>query len=422
MFELHGVSIDECAQRCLAWSTCVGFSYRSHSHICKTKGKHGLHGGYELNDHQYYHRIPSPKSTFTNSGLNLDGKDRGGGDRANVHTTLAECKSKCNEDKGCIGVSYNLAPGSKGVPCYTKGTNHISMHSQHSVHQFIHRMPNGFRIKQYGDRGGGDLFDAHVSLTECAELCFARSDCIGFSFDSHAARCVPKGHSASTHYNHGAYQFYERVEAPSWHFVAVHHHDRGGGDLAGWIYHTNPQACFAACQKDPKCFGITYDGNSCGLKGTHAHAYYAHSHQWSFAYKVPNGFSIRGAGDRSGGDIHVTFAGVDTCARMCKENDRCVGFSHNSNVQHCVLKGFHGLHPHHKPSHHQYYTIHGRGNSRALDASQAALGDSRSWTAFASHPNAVVFAVACVFAAAVATTLRHVSRRERTSAPTYGSV
>lgn len=431
MDTFHGFSVEQCAERCLAWSTCVGFTYESHSHKCIIKGKHGLHGNYQTNNHQYYHRIASPKAVFANSGLDLDGKDRGGGDRAHVGTTVAECKSKCVEDAGCIGVSYNLASGSKGLPCYTKGTNGIHMHGSQSGHQFIHRLPNGFHVKHYGDRGGGDLFATHVPLTECAELCFARADCVGFSFQSSDRRCVPKGKHANAHYNHGSYQFYERVESPPTHYVDVHRHDREGGDIGGWMHNTNPQACFAACQRNPKCFGVTYDSHRCVLKATNANGWYKPGH-WSFAYKVPNGFAIRGAGDRPGGDIRVTHGEIEACARACKNEPRCVGVSHYSKTQHCVLKGRDGLHRHYRDSSHQFYTREdGRVRTDALDASTAALGESPpriESSSFFARPRAFVVAASIVAASFVvaATTIRRARDRRRddstASTPTYGSI
>lgn len=425
----HKFSVEQCAERCLVWSTCVGFTYESHSHKCITKGKHGLEGHYQINNHQYYQRIPSPKALFANSGLDLDGKDRGGGDRGHITTTLAECKAKCAEDAGCIGISYNLAKGSKGMPCYTKGTNGLAMQDSHNGHQFIHRLPNGFHVKHYGDRGGGDLFATNVPLAECADLCFARADCIGFSFQSSDRRCVAKGNNANAHYNHGSYQFYERVESSPSHYVDVQRHDRGGGDIGGWMHGTNPQACFAACQKNPKCFGVTYDLHRCVLKSTNANGWYTPGH-WSFAYRVPNQFAIRGAGDRPGGEIRVTHGEIEACARACKEEPQCVGVSHCSKTLRCVLKRSDGLHQHYRNSLYQFYTREdGRLGSAASDASMAALGETPPSTAWALRAHArVVAAFACAFACAgVAAATRtyqraRVARREETYGSTRASI
>ena len=417
IFVLKEVSIEDCAQRCLAWSNCVGFSYRSHERRCVLKAEHGLEGSYHINNHQYYHRIASPKSLFANSGLDMDGKDRAGGTRAQIGTTLADCKAKCVEDAGCIGVSYRSTEGSKGVPCYTKGTNGVDMHNSQNGFQFIHRLPNGFRVKQYGDRGGGDLFAAIVPLTQCAELCFARADCIGFSFNSNERRCVAKGGNANTNYNHGVYQFYERVESAPTHYVLAP--DRGGGDIGGWMHNTNPQACFAECQKNPKCFGVTYNSNSCVLKGTNAQAWYT-PNQWHFAYKVPKDFAIRGAGDRPGGDLRVMYGQIEACARACKEEPQCAGVSHDSLTLRCTLKRLDGLDQHHRVSAQQFYTFE---PSTALEASATALGETLPSTATTARTNAriVVVAVACAFAVAAATTLRRarVARRAETYGSTY---
>ena len=118
--------------------------------------------------------------------------------------------------------------------------------------------------------------------------------------------------------------------------------------------------CQDDCLANPKCVGISYVAGRCHTKGT-ASSYDVIAppeRRDQFYWRHIDGFFPDGNGDRPNGIIgkphtkHV--AGIEDCARLCRENEACVGISfHSAGL--CQLKGWSGLSHDWHSNHWQFY-------------------------------------------------------------------
>ena len=126
---------------------------------------------------------------------------------------LEKCKTMCDQDKRCIGISWH-----PHRHCWQKGSRgdkHCSraLSSGHhpNGYQFYYKNIDGFHVQSAGDRVGGNISTSKVGVADCAAECKKHKDCIGFSYNSVSKVCHPKRDKGlSTDYHMNGYQYFAR--------------------------------------------------------------------------------------------------------------------------------------------------------------------------------------------------------------------
>jgi hypothetical protein len=148
--------------------------------------------------------------------------DRAFGDLSLVpNESLEKCHETCKGNKDCIGVSYNKTDKN----CYLKGTTgggsgatgHIRIQYDTSPYQFYYKTVPGYEIKGAGDRVAGDIEGMPVTketLKDCGAVCDSKSNCVGFSYNSHANICyAKKAEGLAKDYSQTTFQYYDKKTA-----------------------------------------------------------------------------------------------------------------------------------------------------------------------------------------------------------------
>ena len=133
--------------------------------------------------------------------------------------TLDQCKALCKANNDCIGISYNESE----KICYQKGTTGggsggsgklLINYNNPSPYQFYYKNVPGYEVKGAGDRVAGDIEGMPVtkeSLKDCADVCNSKTNCVGFSYNSHGNVCyAKKAEGISPTYSNNGYQFYTK--------------------------------------------------------------------------------------------------------------------------------------------------------------------------------------------------------------------
>lgn len=129
---------------------------------------------------------------------------------------LEKCKTMCDQDKRCIGISWH-----PHRHCWLKGSRgdkHCSrpLSSGHhpNGYQFFYKNLDGFHAQSAGDRVGGNISVKHkVGVADCATECKKHNHCIGFSYNStwHGGTCIPKRDKGLTSdYHMNGWQYFAR--------------------------------------------------------------------------------------------------------------------------------------------------------------------------------------------------------------------
>ena len=145
--------------------------------------------------------------------------DRARGDLlVTADQTLQQCEDLCKANDNCIGISYN----EKTKTCYQKGSTgggsggagNLKDYNTPSDYQFHYKNVPGYEVKAAGDRSQGDMEGMPVgktSLDACAEVCDSKTNCVGFSYNSHGDVCyAKKADGLVAGYTVNGYQFYDK--------------------------------------------------------------------------------------------------------------------------------------------------------------------------------------------------------------------
>ena len=156
---------------------------------------------------------PSPDFIIHKTG------DRIFGDLSSTPTEdLKSCQELCKKNQDCIGVSYNKTEKN----CFLKGTTGggsggagpLKIEYVSSPYQFYYKNVPGYEVKGAGDRIHGDIEGMPVtkeSLKDCATVCNSKTNCVGFSYNSHANVCyAKKADGLEKDYKQNDYQFYDK--------------------------------------------------------------------------------------------------------------------------------------------------------------------------------------------------------------------
>ena len=133
--------------------------------------------------------------------------------------TLQQCEDLCKANDNCIGISYN----EKTKTCYQKGSTgggegakgNLRDYNTPSDFQFHYKNVPGYEVKAAGDRVAGDIEGMPVrgttSLDACAEVCDSKTNCVGFSYNSHGDVCyAKKADGLVAGYTVNGFQFYDK--------------------------------------------------------------------------------------------------------------------------------------------------------------------------------------------------------------------
>ena len=145
--------------------------------------------------------------------------DRGAGDLIfTADQTLEQCQALCKANDDCVGISYNST--TKG--CWQKGTTGggsggagiLKDYNTPSDYQFHYKNVPGYEVKDAGDRVAGDIEGMPVTETTldgCASVCGSKTNCVGFSYNSHGNVCyAKKADGLVATYAQNGYQFYDK--------------------------------------------------------------------------------------------------------------------------------------------------------------------------------------------------------------------
>ena len=131
---------------------------------------------------------------------------------------LEKCKDLCKANDDCVGISYNST--TKG--CWQKGTTgggsgatgNLRDYNTPSDYQFHYKNVPGYEVKDAGDRVQGDIEGMPVTETTldgCANVCDSKTNCVGFSYNSHGNVCyAKKADGLNAGYTINGYQFYDK--------------------------------------------------------------------------------------------------------------------------------------------------------------------------------------------------------------------
>ena len=132
--------------------------------------------------------------------------------------TLEQCQALCKANDDCVGISYNST--TKG--CWQKGTTgggsgatgNLRDYNTPSDYQFHYKNVPGYEVKDAGDRVQGDIEGMPVTettLVGCANVCDSKTNCVGFSYNSHGNVCyAKKAEGLNANYAINGYQFYDK--------------------------------------------------------------------------------------------------------------------------------------------------------------------------------------------------------------------
>ena len=129
---------------------------------------------------------------------------------------LEKCKTMCDQDKRCIGISWH--PHKHCWLKGSKGDKHCSrpLSSGHhpNGYQYYYKGVDGFHAQSAGDRIGGNISVKHgVGVTDCGAECKKHKDCIGISYHStwKGGTCIPKRDKGlSSDYHMNGWQYFAR--------------------------------------------------------------------------------------------------------------------------------------------------------------------------------------------------------------------
>jgi hypothetical protein len=132
--------------------------------------------------------------------------------------TLEQCQALCKANDDCVGISYNST--TKG--CWQKGTTgggsgatgNLRDYNTPSDYQFHYKNVPEYEVKNAGDRVQGDIEGMPVTETTldgCANVCDSKTNCVGFSYNSHGNVCyAKKAEGLNAGYAINGYQFYDK--------------------------------------------------------------------------------------------------------------------------------------------------------------------------------------------------------------------